>query len=90
MQESKEEKNTSHIKVCRTNGKQVLIKKNKQGDLIRFTENYKHEDYIPSEGFNNLCKNRAKINSVILQSLHFIGITEKLQNYKSISGFKPI
>lgn len=99
MQESKEEKQKlSHVKVCRTNGKQVLIKRNGKGKLIKYNS-YKHEEYnLPP--FFNILRYKEKLlqkqtpdnitgAKIVLQALNFAGITLKSKNYNSISGFKP-
>lgn len=100
MQENKEEEkqNVSHVKVCRTNGKQVLIRRNGIGKIIKYGS-YKHEEYNLPPFFNilrykeKLLQKRTQAHikgaEIVLQSLAFAGITLKIKNYKSISGFCP-
>lgn len=99
MQENKEEKqNVSHVKVCRTNGKQVLIRRNGIGKIIKY-DSYKHEEYNLPPFFNilrykeKLLQKRTQAHikgaEIVLQSLSFAGITLKIKNYKSINSFKP-
>ena len=100
MQENKEEKqNVSHVKVCRTNGKQVLIRRNGIGKIIKYGS-YKHEEYNLPPFFNilrykeKLLQKRTQAHikgaEIVLQALSYLGITTKIKNYKKIQGFKPM